>query len=70
MHKRHINEFRRTSFADAGRAAGTGISEENYSDESMFGIPGPRKASPFQHHYKRDDGEVIIIKGGRASGNL
>lgn len=31
--KRHINEFLRTEFANSGRAAGAGISEDHYGDE-------------------------------------
>ena len=30
------NEQRRTSFTNSGRFAGTGISEDNYSDESRL----------------------------------
>ena len=34
---RHINEFSRTSFANSGRAAGHGMVEDNYGDESGAG---------------------------------
>lgn len=32
--KRHINEFRKTSFANSGRAAGMGILYDRYDEES------------------------------------
>ncbi len=35
--KRHINEFGRTSFANSGRVAGMGISEDRYNEESFPG---------------------------------
>ena len=34
MRKRHINEFLKTSFIVSGRAAGHGMVEDDYSDES------------------------------------
>ena len=35
MPKRHVNESLRTGFEGSGRLAGTGIEEENYSEESF-----------------------------------
>ena len=35
MPKRHVNENLRTEFEGSGRLAGTGIDEENYSEESF-----------------------------------
>ncbi len=37
MKKRHINEFMKTRFANYGRAAGMGILEDHYDEES--GLP-------------------------------
>ena len=34
VRKRHINEFLKTGFANSGRAAGAGVSSDNYSEES------------------------------------
>ena len=33
-HKRHINEFIKTGFANSGRVAGDGVLYDNYADES------------------------------------
>lgn len=35
MPKRHVNETLRTQFEGSGRLAGTGIAEEDYSEESF-----------------------------------
>lgn len=35
MAKKHYNEFLKTRFHDSGRIAGTGIDEEDYSEESF-----------------------------------
>ena len=34
VRKQHINEFLKTGLANSGRAAGDGISSDNYGDES------------------------------------
>lgn len=63
MHKRHINEFRKTELANTGRAAGMGIVEDNYSDESLSDLYNRgSRVSPFEHKEKRIDGEVIITR--------
>ncbi len=36
MRKRHINEFSKTSFANSGRAAGSGILYDNYDDNAVL----------------------------------
>ena len=38
-YKRHINEFLKSGFTNKGRAAGTGIEEEDYSESSFPGDP-------------------------------
>ena len=43
--KRHINEFLKTDFANSGRAAGIGISEDHYDEESGY-RPQPRGCGP------------------------
>lgn len=35
MRKRHINEFLKSAFANSGRAAGMGIVEDQYTEESF-----------------------------------
>ena len=64
MSKRHINEFKKTVFANSGRAAGYGIMEDNYGDEDG---PGRiwQKPSPFEHREKGENGEVIVYKAGK-----
>ena len=34
--KRHISEYQKTSFANSGRAAGSGILYDRYDDESRL----------------------------------
>lgn len=36
MRKRHINEFRKTSFANNGRAAGMGMLYDRYDDNAVL----------------------------------
>ncbi len=36
---RHSNEFMRTSFANSGRIAGSGMLHDNYDEESYRGVP-------------------------------
>lgn len=68
MHKRHINEFRKTELANKGRAAGMGIVEDNYGDESMSDLYNRGNSiSPFEHNPKGENGEVIIIKKGEGN---
>lgn len=68
MHKRHINEFRKSELGNKGRAAGMGINEDNYSDESMSDLYNRgHYVSPFEHKEKRIDGEVVIIKKGEGN---
>jgi len=33
-HRRHVNEFLKSGLANSGRAAGSGIVEDSYDDES------------------------------------
>ena len=40
MARRHVNEFLRTTFANSGRIAGTGILYDDYSEESGGPIYG------------------------------
>ena len=67
MHKRHINEFMHTGFANTGRAAGAGITYDRYDDESGH-RPKPRDTGQvrFPHDGENTDelnGPVIIYKG-------
>ena len=72
MRKMHVNEFRRTEFADSGRIAGTGITEDRYDDEAS-----PRakplnyqKPSAFDHSQRKPQhGEVITYKAPREETN-
>lgn len=65
MHKRHINEFIKTGYANSGRVAGMGINEDNYGDESMSDLYNRgHSVSPFEHNPKGENGEVIISKKG------
>ena len=68
----HINERLHTELANSGRAAGIGISEDDYSEESKR----PHCGSPSVHvklpsDYLTDEqrnalnGEVKIIKGAK-----
>ena len=72
-HKRHINEFLHTDFANSGRAAGAGILYDRYDEESGY-RPGPKARGPIR--FPSDsltaeerlalNGEVRIIQKGRA----
>ena len=44
MARRHVNEFLRTTFANSGRIAGTGILYDDYSETSF--PPGRYEPSP------------------------
>lgn len=64
--KRHINEFLKTDFANSGRAAGIGISEDRYDEESGY---RPRPAERGALRFPSDginpetlNGEVRIYK--------
>lgn len=67
MRKRHIGEFRKTELANNGRAAGIGIVEDKFDDESF---PDSNRFHPrrsaFEHHPQHDDGEVITLNAERA----
>lgn len=64
MNRRHISEFYKTALANSGRAAGSGMAEDRYDDES--GPGGLTRHQPaFIHREKHEDGEVVIIKTGR-----
>lgn len=68
--KTNGNMYRGTSFRDCGRRAGTGISEDNYGDESG---PGKRKYEEWKPVRLPHDGEkpenlngpCIIVQAGK-----
>jgi ribosomal protein L34 len=61
MRKRHINEFYKTTLANSGRAAGAGIAEDNYSEDSGLARK-EKRTSGFEHICKGEDGEVVVVK--------
>lgn len=63
MRKRHISEFLKTTLANSGRAAGAGILEDDYGDESMANH-SYEKQPKFEHKQRGEDGEVVVVRGG------
>ena len=59
----NANYLQKTSFANSGRIAGTGINEDYYGDNSEISNVRYRKEPKFTHEIQRKNGEVIIIKG-------
>jgi hypothetical protein len=69
MKRRHINEFMKTRLANSGRAAGTGILEDRYDEESYPSVntdprycPNPKLGIPLTEEEKkfRDEGGPVI----------
>ena len=61
MARRHINEFRKTTLANTGRAAGMGIVEDNYDNDELTKWR-EKSYSPFDHRKTHEHGEVIVYK--------
>lgn len=64
--KRHISEYQSSEFHN-GRAAGSGIIEDNYSDESYPDKYPNRYKNGIDFVSRKEDlnGPVIIIQEGR-----
>lgn len=62
MARRHINEFRKTTLANTGRAAGMGIVEDNYDNDELTKWR-EKSYSPFDHRKTYEQGEVVVYKG-------
>ena len=60
MAKKHVNEFSKTTFANLGRVAGTGIVEDRYDEEYLNHNYRPQPK--FEHSEKYQHGEVIVMK--------
>ncbi len=60
--KRHVNEFLKTKFTNRGRIAGTGMDEEDYSENS-FPCKTPwedRKSRYWKAHNKIPSPSLIV----------
>ena len=64
VRKRHINEFLKTGFANSGRAAGAGVSSDNYSEESwpdnIFGTKPVHTKQRMSLSQKRPEESPVI----------
>jgi len=67
MGRKHINEFRHTSFANSGRAAGFGMFEDRYDEESGGRIKSAeyQKTPSIFHNPPITHGEVITYKANK-----
>ena len=63
---KNANERIKTTFANSGRMAGSGISEDDYSDRYVS--PNYRPQPKFNHREKIEHGEVIVMKASEVLG--
>ena len=68
MSRRHVNEFKKTSFANRGRIAGMGIIEDRYDDE--YTNPDYRPQPKFEHKKQPEHGEVVVMKDSEVLGRI
>lgn len=60
--RRHINEFMHTSFANSGRAAGHGMVEDRYDEESgPHGYVKRMTSVPIKAREKRPEEEPVKV---------